>query len=190
MLKPVVFDLDDFCEEIMNPKLWNRIFRLKYKCPNLKITMFTVPLKCSEKWLSEVKDKYPWIEMHYHGLSHEDKNEWFGKTNLELPYSEYFFKGFKAPWWRMDQKTADWFNERDYVISGMKGCFQVAGPKLYFFNEGQRLLTENVAYLSSYRTIHSHVQHQKLGDGLPDIFEKINALLNKDDEFLFISELF
>jgi len=187
--KPVVFNLDDFCESIMTAELWAYVFRLKDKCPSLKITMFTVPYLCSRKWLRRVKKHYPWIEMHYHGSWHQDRNEWFGRTTVRLPYAEYFFKGFKAPWWRMDQVTADWFNARGYVVSSKRGRFCVSGPKVYLFDTGRRLM-KGVAYESSYRSIHSHVQRQRDRKGLPDIFDEISSLLRDDDEFLFVSELF
>lgn len=67
---PMIVDLDDFCEEIMTPELWGYVLELKKAQPELKITMFTIPLKCSEKWLQWVKKEYSWLELHYHGSDH------------------------------------------------------------------------------------------------------------------------
>jgi hypothetical protein len=189
---PVIFDLDDFCEEIMTSELWELVLELKKKCPAFKVTMFTIPDRCSEGWLKDVRQKYDWIEMHYHGSKHVDRDEWLGKSKIEMPYSDrgIFYRGFKAPWWRMDQRTADLFDSQGYVLScRSRGRFDVRAKKVYRFDTGLEVIP-NVAYQGEGLHIHSHVQSQKQADGMPDIFEQIASLLRPSDQFLFISELF
>lgn len=187
---PIIFNLDDFSEEIMTSDLWKNILELKKTKPKLKITMFTTPLLCSEKWLNMIKTNYQWMELHYHGSDHKNPDEWFEKLTFDFPFGEYFYKGFKAPWWRMDQKTANVFNMKKFTLSTMNNHFDVQGEKVYRFNLGKELI-HNVAYQNKqYVSLNSHVQPQKGKDGLPDIFDQIVKLIEKHNKFLFISELF
>jgi hypothetical protein len=134
-----------------------------------------------------VKEKYAWLELHYHGTDHKDRNEWFNKKFFDLPYEKYFFRGFKAPWWRMDQQTANLFSISGYTLSVKKNYFNVKGRSVYIFDEG-RCIIPDVAYENkNFIGVHSHVQEQKNKDGLPDMFDKIINLLD-NDRFLFISE--
>lgn len=183
--KPVVFDLDDFCEEIMTEVLWGLLFGLKQRHPKLKVTLFTIPLKCSERWLRE--HKLDWMELHYHGSDHEDRDEWMGKTQIDFPYEGLFYKGFKAPWFRMDQITADALSSQGYMISTRRGKFDVNAKRVYRYNEGKPIIEDVWYEQEKFHAIHSHVQHQKRGDGLPDIIDKI--VFPKNADFLFVSEV-
>jgi hypothetical protein len=152
--------------------------------------MFTIPSKCSEEWILGVQEKYEWIEMHYHGSNHKDRDEWFDKTEIEFPYANLFYAGFKAPWWRMNQKTADVLNEKGFLISIMKGCFDVNGDRIYSFNIGKERIV-NVWYENTkFHSFHSHVQKQKAKDGLPDIFDRVMNAFAKESEFMFVGEVF
>lgn len=193
--KPIIFNLDDFSEQIMTPSLWKNIHELKRIIPDLKITMFTVPLLCSEDWLKNIKKNYKWIEMHYHGSNHIDRNEWFKKTEINLPFEDkdYFYKGFKAPWWRMDQQTANVLDNKGFLISACAMNFDVTGRKVYRFNIGTEIMYNTAYENSNFNSLHSHVQHQGGNDGLPDAFDKIANILykwNKKNHFIFVSELF
>ena len=183
-VKPVVFNLDDFCEEIMKPRFWKLIFRLKDRYPNFKVTMFTIPLRCSEEWLAMVQT-YPWSD-------HRDRHEWMGKTDIDLPFQPYFYKGFKAPWWRMSQETADAFNREGYLLSTCRGYHDVTGPRVYRFNEGHPHIPMVWYERDDYYTVHSHVQPMKKSkDGLPDgtIHSRLMKAFPKNTPFLFISEV-
>jgi len=186
--KPIIFNLDDFSEEMMTQELWKNILEFKKLYQNFKVTMFTVPLLCSRSWLETIQ-KLDWIQMHYHGSDHKDKNEWFNKTEINLPFPDLFYKGFKAPWWRMDQKTANFFISREFVISTSRHSPPIIGPKIYQFDKGLEIIP-NVWYENRFTTIHSHVQHQKGNDGLPDILDKLINKFNRNRPFLFISDLY
>ena len=173
----------------MNPQLWNKLFYLKDHYPHLKITMFTIPLRCSEQWLAMIQEKYDWIEMHYHGSNHRDRKEWFNKTEVEFPYERYFYRGFKSPWWMMDQITANVLNKKGFLISAMKGYYDVNADRIYHFNLGQEKMRSVWYENSEFHTFHSHVQEQKNKDGLPDIFEAAMSAFPRKSKFLFISEV-
>jgi hypothetical protein len=184
----IIFSLDDFSEEKMTKTRWKYILNLKNRFPELKITMYTVPLLCSEDWLKWIKNTYPWIELHYHGSDHKNKDEWLGKTFFSPSCPDVFFRGFKAPWYRMNQKTANWFNDNNYIISSKKNKFDIHAKKVYRFNDGKEIL-KNICYdCGKNRSINSHVQ-SIFNIGLPDVFDKIIKLINSKN-FLFVSQLF
>lgn len=189
--KPVVFDLDDFCEHYMLADSWKLLLELKLIYPKLKVTMFTIPLLCDENWLNMVAHKYPWIEMHYHGSSHEDPDEWLGKTEIEMPYPKFFYRGFKAPWWRMDQTTATALDQAGFIISACRGWFDIQASRVYRYNEGCQRVKGIWYENKGYHSVHSHVQHQKTHDGMPDtgVFETITNAFYKNYKFLFVSEI-
>lgn len=189
--KPIVLDLDDFCEEIMTNELWGLIHLLKKQYPKLKITMFTIPLLCSEAWLTMVQTQYPWIEMHYHGSDHKNPTEWLEISNsLNLPHPQYFHKGFKAPWWRLGQTTAELLRNEGYLISSRLGQRDIEG-RAYRFNVGTQHMRDVWYENDLHHAVHSHVQHQKLKDGLPDgnVLDSLCGAFPKNSDFWFVSEL-
>lgn len=188
--KPVIFDLDDFCEELMTAERWSFLFELKRAVPELRVTMFTIPGKCSTGWLENIAKNYDWIEMQYHGSQHEDRDEWFGREDFNFPHPDLFARGFKAPWWRMDQVTANALDREGYIISACKGYFDVSGSRVYRFNEGIRRIPTVWFESADYHSVHSHIQEQKAGDGLPQIFDQVLSALVFAKRFLFVSELF
>ena len=77
MNKKVVVDFDDFYETSGG---LNELYKLKDCYPNFKVTMFTIPLKCSDTWWKEM-DKIDWIQHAIHGTSHE--NQEFGSKDYK-----------------------------------------------------------------------------------------------------------
>lgn len=186
--RSVVFDLDDFCEEIMTKELWDNLFLLKNTYPNLKITMFTIPMLCSKRWLQYVRSSHPWLELHYHGSDHQNRQEWFDKTDFNFPYPDYFVKGFKAPWWKMNQITADAMNKQQFILSTRLGRYNIQADRTYRFNDGSEVFPD-VWYRAQYEMFHSHVQPQKTHDGLPDILDLTLKAFPRRSRFLFVSEI-
>jgi len=172
----------------MTSELWGYLFEIKKAIPNIKITMFAIPSLSSKSWIKNIKKKYGWMELHYHGSDHKNKDEWFNKTSINLPYSEFFYPGFKAPWWRIDQITADTLNLKKFIIS-INREYSVEADKIYQFDLGQEIIP-GVCYIYKWKSIHSHIQKQKQKDGLPDIFDDILKELKSCKTFFFISELY
>jgi hypothetical protein len=187
--KVTIFNLDDFCEELMTRERWKLVLSLKDEFPDLKISMFTIPLLCSREWLKHVHETYPWIEMHYHGSDHKDKEEWTKPNPPNIVEEPFFVKGFKAPWWNISQENAEPLIKRGYIISTRKKN-PIIGPKIYQFDSGEELRW-NVAYRDGVNyKLHSHVQEQPTRDGLPEIYDTIRSYLKRTARFLFISQLF
>ena len=66
-----IIDADDFCED--NSSL-DVLYNIKGNNPNFKITLFTIPGRCSLKFLGIVKN-IEWINMVPHGLLHDTNRE-------------------------------------------------------------------------------------------------------------------
>lgn len=188
-MKPVVLNLDDFSEAIMTPSLWSNILRLRRRYLQLKITMFTVPLQCSRLWLEQIRDNFPWLELQYHGDDHIDRDAWLSREDVTLPYSDLFYRGFKAPWWRLDQTTADRLSQAGFLLSTKAGYYDVQGPRVYRYNLGVERRKQIWYERPEFYSVHAHVQSQRLCDGLPDgILEWLLTAFPPAQEFLFVSE--
>jgi len=123
-LDDAVFDLDDFYDENNNLDL---ILDLKKRFPNLKVTLFCIPSKCSVDFIKGLKDKYgDWIKFVPHGWRHDTER---GPRECDIwtreeahKYLEMieergiFEKGFKAPGWEINRATYEALAERGYWI--------------------------------------------------------------------------
>ena len=109
-----------------------------------------------------------------------------------MPYPEYFYRGFTAPWWRMDQTTATTLDKYGYLISTCQGWFDIKARRVYRFNTGTKRFRSIWHENQYHHSIHCHVQSQELKDGLPDgeVFEIISTTFPRKSKFLFISEMY
>jgi len=132
------------------------------------------------------------MELHYHGSYHRDRDEWmhkFDESQVVLENSDLFFRGFKAPWYMMEQRAADYFNEKGFLVSARQGRYDVCLQRSYRFNEGREVFGDICYENGVYRSVNSHVQPMKQKLGLPDIFDSIVALTKGNYRFLYVSEL-
>lgn len=126
-------DLHDF--SVLNNRL-DLLLELKEHIPELKVSMFTIPLHVAkemttegrllrESELKKVKDNLDWIQIIPHGLTHMPyefmkADRWTMKMTLEaideafkkdgLPYE----KGFCAPYWLWNQDVVDVLDENGW----------------------------------------------------------------------------
>lgn len=108
--KPIaICESDDFCDHYSRNGL-NILFYWKTKCPNFKITLFTIPEKTSKEMLDLVS-KHNWIEIAQHGWNHESNFECYGWdyntaiTYLKRAQQMGYEKIFKAPGWSITPDT-------------------------------------------------------------------------------------
>ncbi len=185
-MKPVVFELDDLCD---NRDPWMYLTDLKDQIPDLRVTLFAIPGRCSR----ELLDKYiaeDWIELAVHGFYHStyecfdwspeeaeskilEALDWFRTTPEK--------SGFKAPGWIANgptyqalQKLGMWVadhSEHDKMWEG----FPIS--RRYLYNR-----------TGDVNSVHGHTWNT-CGNG-PDWF--VDELLDKhkDSEFITISEFF
>jgi peptidoglycan/xylan/chitin deacetylase (PgdA/CDA1 family) len=185
-----VFDLDDECDA------WSSLpwlLALKEKLPNLKVTLFTIPLESSYPHLLKLK-QYDWIELALHGATHRINNEhnpremqhWTSLTAacyfsfIDEFYGDIFVRGLKAPGWQISDdlyRTASnfgyWIMDQTY-----NDARRPEGMKYYCLNEEGNL--------------HGHTWNC---NGGVDNF--IEDMINRgdfdkvwpEDEFKFVSEV-
>ncbi len=183
-LDKVVFDLDDFHDTNHNLPL---LLDLKRRFPNLKVTLFCIPSKCSIPFIQSLKDRYgQWMEFAVHGWHHDtehgtaqESNYWTKEeANHYLQLAEdmgIFVKGFRAPGWNINHETYEVLAERGYWVADHKDHDRwVAEIKLPRYTTGH--LAE----------VHGHIQQCNM-NGLLDL-ATVKCNFHRDTTFRFVSE--
>lgn len=173
-----VIDLDDFAED--NNGL-GMLFRLRAKVPGFRVNLFTIPGRCTQGFLEEVR-KLEWIDMIPHGFNHPTSREceyWTYRQTLDyLDYLEDLglTRGFKAPGWVVNDATYEALLIRGYWIADQS------------YNDYRRPEGLRAYILDSPNKIHGHVGH--LGGRNANALELIyDDLLKLHGEFMFIKDL-
>jgi hypothetical protein len=191
----VVFNIDDFCDkrvESIDGRIYfykdfgipylQEVFALRRRYPNFKVTLFTVPDQSSRGFLESVK-RFDWIEMAVHGFSHEYLDEM-----LDIPKDKMldrfkqidfslFCKGFKAPGWRLDQKTIDVCNEMGLWVA-LHGKYE---PFSLQCRHGYYVIGRRYAWW------HAHT-HNVENNWIKKDVQMLLERWPQDQEFLFVSE--
>lgn len=173
-----IVDADDFSED--NNGLNNLMF-LKSHIPGFKITLFTIPGRCSKKFLKEIK-KLDWIDMVPHGWLHPtpiEAKDWTYKESVE--YLERIkplnlTKGFKAPGWQIS----------DGMYKALKKCgYWVADQE---YNDSRRPKGLKVYKIDEPGKLHFHIGHMG-GHNPNEIGYFLNDLIRLRGEFKFIKDV-
>lgn len=117
-MSAMVFDLDDLCDEF-DP--WEELHALKEKFPNLKVTLFAIPARCSDDLLARYR-ALDWVELGVHGYHHSSQEclVWsYEETNSKLEELEKLGWGkvFKAPGWQLNEQAYAALFDRGWVVS-------------------------------------------------------------------------
>lgn|SRR5574340_234742 len=179
----VYLDFDDFCEE--NHKL-PLLRQLKAEIPNLKLTLFTIPGRCSAAWADSVQHLYgDWINLVPHGWHHLTSREcqYWDRERCEyyLDWIEAEFPdwspGFKAPGWQIS----------DAMYTALLGRGRWVADQIY--NRPRRPAGLRVYEICSPDRVHGHIGH--LGGHNPNELELIwsEVLAHREEEFGFINDL-
>lgn len=183
-LDSVVFDLDDFHDTNHNLPI---LLALKRKFPNLKVTLFCIPSKCSVGFIQSLKDRYGhWMEFAVHGWFHDTEhgtaqecNYWTEEeAHKYLQMAEgmgVFVKGFRPPGWCINQETYRVLKERGYWVADHR----------------QHDRWEKEIVLPRYTTghlaeVHGHIQAVNM-NGLEEL-STTKCNFRPDTEFRFVSE--
>lgn len=193
MEKPLIFNLDDFCEEYMTQEKWNCLFEFNRIAPELKITMFTIPLRSSRKWLSFVKEKYgEWIRMALHGTDHKEFDTYFedydAQAAMNLFNPAFYVKGFKAPGWRMARPAYDYFRKYGFWVATNKtNNFVKPDDNLNFkYDEGEEIIKDMLYETADSFRLHGHITEAP--NGISQVFDKFCTILSKHHAYKFIGE--
>jgi len=180
----VVLDLDDAYPG--NDRM-DLLCDLKQQVPGLKVTLFTIPGRCTPEWLWPLL-RVEWIEIVPHGWMHktnrecqhwtqdeaEDKLMWAEIAGMEVC-------GFKAPGWQISDGC--------YAELAKRGYWVMDQP----YNNGRRpadlrcyLLGEQPPGIVQ---IHGHVGHLN-GHNANELEYLVPEILSyRDAEWKFVSEV-
>jgi len=173
-----IVDADDFCED--NHGLQDLMF-IKSQIPNFKITLFTIPGRCSKKFLNKIK-KLDWIDMVPHGWLHPDSYEcleWTyeqSKEYLKKIKPLGLTKGFKAPGWQISDGMYKALKEEGYWVADQE----------YNNHRRPKMPHYNLEDYSHYRK-HYHIGHLG-GHNNNAIRDRIQEILSLEGEFGFIKD--
>lgn len=133
-----LFDLDDACDDARTREDLLRLEDLKADIPTLKVTLFTIPGRCSPKWLDEMMARYDWIDWVQHGWLHRDCYEclsWSKKDCLAALRAArsmgFTTKGFKAPGWQISDGCYEALAEEGYWVADQEYNSKRWIPHLY-----------------------------------------------------------
>lgn len=173
-----IIDLDDFCEDNNGLDL---LFQLRAKVPGFKVNLFTIPFRCSRKFLQDVR-KLEWINMIPHGWHHNSSREcehWSYEESalyLDLIAPLGFTRGYKSPGWQTSDGLFQALAERGYWVADQA------------YNNHRRPPELRAYILDEPWKVHGHIGH--LGGHNANALELIyDDLLKLRGEFMFIKDL-
>lgn len=121
--KLVIVEADDFQDKYDRNGL-EMLFYWKAKYPKFKITLFTIPGKTSDEFLSLIDKHSDWIELAIHGYDHDSNFECWGwdydkatALMLRTRKRSSFINCFKAPGWTI---TGEAVRDADGKVIGGK----------------------------------------------------------------------
>jgi len=182
----VIVDYDDLTNECMDQL--SHILRLKETYPNFKVTIFTIPLKCSDKFLGRLQRYSEWVELAIHGLRHHSF-EFSSKTYdecgkiLEQFNRGFFVRGFKGPQWRLSQDCVQWCHDNKFWV----GVVDPLSKETKLF-KGQKFYAPKYARLRGYDAFHSHINWVSKGVTAKNDYPVLVKKWNRDETFIFASE--
>ena len=180
-MKPAVFDLDDLCD-YWDP--YDLLLQWKAENPNGKVTLFTIPKRCSPALLARYR-ALPWVELAVHGWWHQTGEclAWTSEdtaARLRWCRDEGYAPGFKAPGWLMTRETIDGCNEAGFWVAGHAEHRKLwqPGDVNYVYNRRRRT--------DDWTPMHGHT-HNTMGNGIEEAFGRF--CVPRETEFKFVSEV-
>lgn len=166
--KPVVIDFDDLCDG--NDRL-DVLLRLKERDPGFKVTLFAIPMRCSDELINKYEAQKDWIALGIHGWRHS-RHECLAWTSEEtedkvkLAQEIYDFAPiFKAPNWETCDELYAGLLKSDVAIADHIRNIDILphDNKSYVYNVSLRE--------DPYVRLHGHIQPYH-GTGLEEGWEK------------------
>lgn len=188
-LPDVVLDLDDFRPDYKANAL-SELSYLKWKYPNLKVTLFTIPFWNDEEYIDwlEMVSQNDWIELALHGFRH-DANEcetWtYNQTRRTLEMFEgldIFAKVFKAPNWKCNPDVYQAIKDCNWI------CADLEDNKDNWI-EGLKVYSTAHPYCVHGHTWDLNNPQPEYNNGIRQIIER-GVPWNEKSEFKFITDLF
>ena len=134
----VVVDFDDLCDIVADDSL-RYLEQLKEEFPALKVTLFTIPCRTSDKVIKMYK-QYDWVALAPHGWRHT-RGECLTWTSEEATSKILAAKDrgidapiFRAPGWLIDEETYTACAELGIVVADHKEHNVDGIAKVYRYN--------------------------------------------------------
>lgn len=148
----IYVDLDDFSEDNAHLELLEEV---REQVPQFRVTLFTIPGRCSRGFLEMVGEKMPWVRMIPHGWSHHSNREcerWGYEDSLAyLRRMRHSYpcmgQGFKAPGWQISDGMYKALLEMGYWVADQQ------------YNNYRRPPGLRAYLLDSSNKIHGHLGH-------------------------------
>ncbi len=182
--KTVVLDLDDAYPG--NDRM-DMLADLKREVPELKVTLFAIPGRCTRAWVREMNDT-PWIEIVPHGWMHDTNREcqhWSQQHAMwALAGAEdrgFEIDGFKAPGWQISDGCYAALSQCGYWVMDQpyNNHRRPQGMRCYLLGEQPPGIVQ----------IHGHVGHLN-GHNANELEYLVPEILSyRDAEWKFVSEV-
>jgi hypothetical protein len=182
-IKPVVFDLDDLCDQ-WDP--WDTLHRWKDKNEHGKVTLFAIPRRCTDNLLRRY-NALPWVEIAMHGWWHTTGEcmYWTSEDAVEK-FSECerrgFVKGFRAPKWLITTEVYEAARTVGWWIADHKMNRNAYAN----YNDVPRYVYNSFTRKTPWRALHGHT-HDVCDNGIDEAFDKF--LVQPGRKFKFVSEV-
>lgn len=120
----IIADFDDFCDDERSAADLERLIQLKQKVPALKVTLFTIPGRCSPEFIARVRSEYSWLDLVQHGWNHDTNYECMKWTKADC--RDFLAagrdiglttKGFKSPGWQISDGCYEALAEEGYWVA-------------------------------------------------------------------------
>ena len=173
-----VFDIDDLCDDF-DP--WEELHELRKRYPNLRVTAFAIPGRCSDELLARYRG-LDWVELGAHGYWHSSMEcaTWpYSETREKLAeLSEAgWLPVFRAPGWAI--------NEEVYSALADEGWICATHSDWLEGSEGLPLV--KYVYQQYLWSIHGHTWETS-GNG-PSRWGAMFEGVPADAAFAFVSEV-
>ena len=196
----VILDLDDAFDG--NDRL-PLLEELRRQIPQLCVTLFAIPGRCSPEWVQAMQQRADWIDIVPHGWMHETNREcqrWTRdqcETALHDAESLGFTtRGFKAPGWQISDGCYVELLSRGYWVADQpyNNARRPAGLRCYLLGEvggagGADASQPAAASAASIVQIHGHIGHLN-GHNANELEYLVPEILkHRDSEFGFVRDV-
>ena len=181
----VVMDFDDLCDQY-DP--YDLLMTLKENEPNVKVTLFTIPMRCSSGLLRRYRSHRDWIELAMHGWWHTtgETLSWTREEALDKMKQAASMgidaQGFKAPKWIIDPVVYNAAAELGWYVADHKS------NRWRIPTSGERIFISDLRLRDGkQRRLHGHTRNV-CDNGIEEAFN-LFMLPRGKFEYRFISEV-
>jgi hypothetical protein len=183
--KPVCLEYDDLCDATRSKLIY--VARLREKMPNVRVTLFAIPARCSRQTIDEARSLGDWVAIAPHGWRHgfAECMAWTSdETRAKLALARDMgidAPAFRAPGWLLNDEVYAGCTSEGYVVAD-HASFRVlgSGASTYTYNKQLR----NPPLLR----LHGHLPNVS-GNGIEEHFDEFIVTNHAAREFKFVHEV-